>query len=84
MMVLAMAACTLLVPFGLTNARTYALSVARCDAAPGSRDRTAVCAKLDEIVVSLNETRNDVVGFEHADPKEIKSKLGWKEAGLDA
>jgi len=91
MMVIAMAACTLLVPFGLTNAVTYALSVAAIIITgvvllQGYRDTAAIHAKLDEIIVSLNETRNDVVGLEHADPKEIKSKLGdlEKEAGLDA
>jgi low affinity Fe/Cu permease len=34
----------------------------------------------------LNEIRNNVVGIEHADPKEIKFKLGdlEKEPGPDA
>ena len=31
--------------------------------------------QLDEIIVSLNETRNDVVGLEHAEPEEIREKL---------
>ena len=38
----------------------------------GYRDTAAIHAKLDEIVIALRETRNDVVGLEHADPSEIK------------
>lgn len=45
----------------------------------GYRDTAALHAKLDEIIVALNDTRNDVVGLEHADPKEIKAKLGRLE-----
>ncbi|MGX5800673.1 low affinity iron permease family protein [Bradyrhizobium sp. Arg314] len=76
----AMAACTLLVPFGLTNAVTYALSVAAIIITgvvliQGYRDTAAIHAKLDEIVIALRQTRNDVVGLEHAEPHEIKSKL---------
>jgi low affinity Fe/Cu permease len=79
-MVLAMVACTLLVPFGMTNAVTYALSVAAIIITgvvliQGYRDTAAIHAKLDEIVVALKETRNDVVGLEHAEPDEIKAKL---------
>jgi len=79
-MVVAMVACTLLVPFGLTNAVTYALSVAAIIITgvvliQGYRDTAAIHAKLDEIVISLGQTRNDVVGLEHAEPHEIKSKL---------
>ena len=83
-MIIAMVVCTALVPFGLTNAVTYALSVAAIVITgvvliQGYRDTAAIHAKLDEIIVSLNETRNDVVGLEHADPKEIKAKLGKLE-----
>ena len=79
-MLAAMVACTLLVPFGLTNAVTYALSVAAIIITgvvliQGYRDTAAIHAKLDEIVISLRQTRNDVVGLEHAEPHEIKSKL---------
>lgn len=79
-MLAAMAACTLLVPFGLTNAVTYALSVAAIIITgvvliQGYRDTAAIHAKLDEIVIALNQTRNDVVGLEHSEPHEIKSKL---------
>lgn len=79
-LVVAMALCTLLVPFGLTNAVTYALSVAAIIITgvvliQGYRDTAAIHAKLDELIVALAETRNDVVGLEHADPHEIKSKL---------
>lgn len=46
----------------------------------GYRDTAAIHAKLDEIIVVLNETRNDVVGLEHPDPKEIRAKLAAIEA----
>jgi low affinity Fe/Cu permease len=77
---LAMALCTLLVPFGFTDVVTYALSVAAIVITgvvliQGYRDTAAIHAKLDEIVVALKETRNDVVGLEHADPKEIEEEL---------
>lgn len=83
-MIVAMVVCTALVPFGLTNAVTYALSVAAIVITgvvliQGYRDTAAIHAKLDEIIVALKDTRNDVVGLEHADPKEIKAKLGKLE-----
>jgi low affinity Fe/Cu permease len=83
-MIVAMVVCTALVPFGLTNAVTYALSVAAIVITgvvliQGYRDTAAIHAKLDEIIVALEDTRNDVVGLEHADPKEIKAKLGKLE-----
>ena len=79
-MVIAMVLCTALVPFGLTNAVTYALSVAAIVITgvvliQGYRDTAAIHAKLDEIIVSLEETRNDVVGLEHAEPEEIREEL---------
>jgi low affinity Fe/Cu permease len=88
-MVVAMVVCTLLVPLGLTNVVTYALSVAAIIITgvvliQGYRDTAAIHAKLDEIIVSLNEARNDVVGLEHADPKEIKTKLAELEAEAGA
>ncbi|ESZ38548.1 hypothetical protein X731_28935 [Mesorhizobium sp. L2C054A000] len=83
-MLVVMAICTLLVPFGLTNAVTYALSVAAIIITgvvliQGYRDTAAIHAKLDEIIVALNETRNDVVGLEHEDPETIKTRLGKLE-----
>jgi low affinity Fe/Cu permease len=77
---IAMVACTALVPFGMTNVVTYALSVAAIVITgivliQGYRDTAAIHAKLDEIIVSLDETRNDVVGLEHAEPDEIREKL---------
>jgi low affinity Fe/Cu permease len=45
----------------------------------GYRDTAAIHAKLDEIVVALRETRNDVVGLEHADPKDIQAVVGRLE-----
>lgn len=76
----AMVVCTLLVPLGLTDVVTYALSVAAIVITgvvliQGYRDTTAIHAKLDEIVIALEKTRNDVVGLEHANPKEIEKEL---------
>ena len=83
-LMIAMVLCTALVPYGLTNAVTYALSVAAIVITgvvliQGYRDTAAIHAKLDEIIVSLNETRNDVVGLEHAQPEEIREKLTMLE-----
>jgi len=79
-LLIAMLLCTALVPFGLTNVVTYALSVAAIVITgivliQSYRDTAAIHAKLDEIIVSLEETRNDVVGLEHAEPEEIREKL---------
>jgi low affinity Fe/Cu permease len=79
-MMISMALCTLLVPFGLTDLVTYVLSVAAIIITgvvliQGYRDTAAIHAKLDEIVVALKETGNDVIGLEHADPEEIKAKI---------
>ena len=74
---IAMVVCTVLVPLGLTDVVTFALSVLAIVITgvvliQGYRDTAAIHAKLDEIVIALRETRNDVVGLEHADPSEIK------------
>lgn len=74
---LAMAFCTALVPFGMTDVVTYALSVLAIVITgvvliQGYRDTAALHAKLDELIVALRETRNDVVGLEHEDPKKIR------------
>ncbi|GAA4132975.1 low affinity iron permease family protein [Aminobacter aganoensis] len=76
----AMIVSTALVPFGLTDIVTYGLSVAAILITgvvliQGYRDTAAIHAKLDEIVLSLNSARNQVVGLEHADAKEIKKAL---------
>ncbi|SIT56260.1 conserved hypothetical protein [Mesorhizobium prunaredense] len=80
----AMIACTAMVPFGLTNVITYALSVAAIVITgvvliQGCRDTAAIHAKLDEIIVALKETRNNVVGLEHAEPEKIKAHLARLE-----
>ena len=64
-----MVLCTALVPFGLTDVVTYALSVVAIVITgvvliQGFRDTAAIHAKLDEIIVSLNAARNEVVGLE--------------------
>jgi len=75
-----MALCTALVPMGFTDVVTYALSVAAIIITgvvliQGFRDTAAIHAKLDEIVLALRQTRNDVIGLEHADPREIAEKI---------
>jgi low affinity Fe/Cu permease len=75
-----MAISILLVPLGLTEVVTFALSVAAIVITgvvhiQGYRDTAAIHAKLDEIVVALGETRNNVVGLEHSDPKEIREVI---------
>ncbi|RUM95631.1 hypothetical protein EET67_21955 [Pseudaminobacter arsenicus] len=80
LVLVAMALCTLLVPFGLTDVVTYVLSVAAIVITgivliQGYRDTAAIHAKLDEIVLALEKTRNDVVGLEHADQEEIEEEL---------
>jgi low affinity Fe/Cu permease len=77
---LAMAGATLLVPLGWTEVVTYALSVLAIVITgvvliQGYRDTAAIHAKLDEIIVSLKETRNEVVGLEKEDPKKIKAAV---------
>jgi low affinity Fe/Cu permease len=79
-LLVAMVVSTALLPFGLTDFVTYVLSVAAIIITgvvliQGYRDTAAIHAKLDEIVVALKETRDDVVGLEHADPDEIKAKI---------
>lgn len=75
-----MVGCTLLVPFGLTDVVTFGLSVAAIVITgvvliQGYRDTAAMHAKLDELIVALRETRNDVVGLEHGDPKDIRQAI---------
>ena len=73
----AMIVCTALVPLGLTDVVTYALSVMAIVVVliQGYRDTAALHAKLDELIVALKETRNDVVGLEHKDPAEISEEI---------
>jgi len=71
---------TLLLPLGLTDMVTYGLSVAAIVITgvvliQGYRDTAAIHAKLDEIIVALHQARNDVVGLEHEDPKDIAQSL---------
>jgi low affinity Fe/Cu permease len=73
-----MVLCTALVPFGLTDVVTYALSVVAIVITgvvliQGFRDTAAFHAKLDEIIVSLNAARNEVVGLEHCEPADIEA-----------
>jgi low affinity Fe/Cu permease len=77
---IAMVVSTALVPFGLTDVVTYALSVLAIVITgvvliQGYRDTAALHAKLDELVIALRETRNDVVGLEHEDPKKISKVI---------
>ncbi|MCV9966848.1 low affinity iron permease family protein [Pararhizobium sp. BT-229] len=75
-----MVGSTALVPFGFTNVVTYALSVAAIVITSivliqGYRDTAAIHAKLDEIIVSMRETRNEVVGLEHEQPERIAAAV---------
>jgi low affinity Fe/Cu permease len=84
----AMVLCTALVPFGLTDVVTYALSVAAIIITgvvliQGYRDTAAIHAKLDELIIALRETRNDVVGLEHDAPNRIKSVVKRLEREAD-
>jgi low affinity Fe/Cu permease len=81
----AMALSTALVPFGLTDVITYALSVLAIVITgivliQGYRDTAALHAKLDEVIIALRETRNDVVGLEHAAPDKIAKAVEKLEA----
>jgi len=80
----AMVLCTTLVPFGLTDVVTYALSVVAIVITgvvliQGFRDTAAIHAKLDEIIVSLKAARNEVVGLEHGEPSEIEAERQFIE-----
>lgn len=84
----AMVGSTALVPFGFTNAVTYAPSVAAIVITSivliqGSRDTAAIHAKLDEIIVSMRETRNEVVGLEHEEPERIAAAVERLEREAD-
>ncbi len=86
--VAAMVGSTALVPFGFTNVVTYALSVAAIVITSivliqGYRDTAAIHAKLDEIIVSMRETRNEVVGLEHEQPERIAAAVERLEQEAD-
>ncbi len=46
----------------------------------GYRDTAALHAKLNELLISLRETRDDLVGLEHEDPREIAKVVKELEA----
>ena len=81
----AMVVSTALVPLGLTDEVTFALSVLAIVITgivliQGYRDTAALHAKLDEIVIALREARNDVVGLEHEAPAKIAKAVEKLEA----
>ena len=81
--------CIALIPAGFTDVVTFALSVAAVVITSvvliqGYRDTSAIHAKLDEIIVALRETRNDVVGLEHAEPHEIQAVVERLEKEAEA
>ncbi|AFL50285.1 hypothetical protein USDA257_c16970 [Sinorhizobium fredii USDA 257] len=83
-----MAGSTAFIPFGFTNVITYALSVAAIVVTSivliqGYRDTAAIHAKLDEIIVSMRETRNEVVGLEHEQPEQISAAVKRLEEEAD-
>jgi low affinity Fe/Cu permease len=73
--------CSVAVPMGFDeNVITFGLSVAAIVITgvvliQGYRDTAAIHAKLDEIIVAMKETRNELVGLEHEDPKKIEAAL---------
>ncbi|NRP75412.1 hypothetical protein ILFOPFJJ_06335 [Ensifer psoraleae] len=86
--IVAMIGSTALVPFGFTNVITYALSVVAIIITSvvliqNYRDTAAIHAKLDEIIVSMRETRNEVVGLEHEQPEHIAAAVERLEEEAD-
>ena len=49
----------------------------------GYRDTAAIHAKLDEIIMSMRETRNEVVGLEHEQPERIAAAVTRLEQEAD-
>ena len=81
----AMAVSIALVPLGLTDEVTFALSVLAIIITgivliQGYRDTAALHAKLDEVIIALREARNDVVGLEHEAPDKIAKAVAKLEA----
>ena len=79
-----MCALTVLAWIGQVNVSTFILSVLAIIVTSvvllqGSRDTTAMHAKLDEIVVSLAAARNSVIGLEHRDAEEIERERARTE-----
>lgn len=80
LVIIGLVLATLLIPFGGTNVINYALSVTAIIITgvvliQGYRDTAAMHAKLDEIIVSLKEPHNNVVGLEHESPEKIEETL---------
>jgi len=46
-------------------------------------DTAAIHAKLDEIIMSMRETRNEVIGLEHEQPEHIAAAVERLEAEAD-
>lgn len=53
----------------------------RCD--PRLSRHAAIHAELDEIIVSMRETRNEVVGLEHEQPEHIAAAVERHEQEAD-
>jgi len=80
LVIVLVALATLMIPFGGTNIINYALSVSAIVITgvvliQGYRDTAAIHAKLDEIVLAMRETRNEVVGLEHESPAKIEKTI---------
>ena len=88
-MLVLMAICTLAIPLGIDeNVITFGLSVLAIVITgvvliQGYRDTAAIHAKLDELIIALEETRNDVVGLEKEEPKKIAAELERLEEEAD-
>ena len=80
----AMIMCTLTVPLGWTDIVTYGLSVLAIVISgivliQGYRDTAALHAKLDELLIAFRETRSELVGLEHEEPKKIAAVVAELE-----
>jgi len=71
---------TAFIPLGGTNFVNYLLSVSAIVITgvvliQGYRDTAAMHAKLDEIIVALDRSHNELVGLEHEQPAKIQEAI---------
>lgn len=80
LVIIGLVLATLLIPFRGNQRHQLRLSVTAIIITgvvliQGYRDTAAMNAKLDEIIVSLKEPNNNVVGLEHESPEKIEETL---------